>query len=156
MDNSAAPERHSVFLGQYEHSIDDKGRLAIPARFRADLADGLYLTAGVDHCLHVLTPAAWQQLAAGIAALPWLNADARQVQRNLFAMATHLAPDRLGRIVIPPYLRTYAGLGSEVVVAGVFDRIEVWSRDAWERLRADFAEHGAAQVQGLSDLLPGR
>ena len=145
-----------MFLGQYEHSIDDKGRLAIPARFRADLADGLYLTAGVDHCLHVLTPAAWQHLAEGIAALPWLNADARQVQRNLFAMATFLAPDRLGRIVVPNYLRTYGGLGSEVVVAGVFDRIEVWDRDTWERLRADFAAHGSTQVQGLSDLLPGR
>ena len=63
---------------------------------------------------------------------------------------------QLGRIIVPPYLRNYAGLGNEVVLAGVCDRIEIWDRDAWERLRADFAEHGADQVQGPSDLLPGR
>lgn len=142
-----------MFLGQYEHAIDDKARLAIPARFRADLADGLYLTAGVDRCLQILTPQAWQVTAEGIANLPWLNPDARQVQRNLFALATHLVPDRLGRIVIPPYLRNHAGLNTEVVVAGVFDRIEVWDRAAWERLRGDFLERGTEQVQNLSSLL---
>jgi MraZ protein len=142
-----------VFLGQYEHAIDDKGRLAIPARFRAELSDGLYLTAGVERCLHILTPGAWQTMAEAVANLPWLNPDARQVQRNLFALATHLVPDKLGRIVVPPYLRSYAELGAEVVVAGVFDRIEVWERASWERLRADFIDRGVEQVQGLSGLV---
>jgi MraZ protein len=142
-----------VFLGQYEHAIDEKGRLAIPARFRAELADGLYLTAGVERCLHILTPQAWQTTAGAIADLPWLNPDARQVQRNLFALATHLVPDKLGRIVVPAYLRTYADLGADVVVAGVFDRIEVWDRASWERLRADFMARGVEQVQGLSELM---
>jgi len=144
-----------VFLGQYEHTIDDKGRLAIPARFRAELADGLYLTAGIDRCLHILTPQAWQVTAEGIAGLSWLNADARQVQRNLFAQATHLVPDKLGRIVVPQYLRTHAGLGTEVVVAGVFDRVEVWDRAAWERTRSEFLERGVEQGQGLSEQLRG-
>lgn len=143
-----------MFLGQYEHSIDEKGRLAIPARFRAELADGLYLTAGVDRCLHILTPQAWRAMAESIASLPWLNADARQIQRNLFALATHLVPDKLGRIVIPQYLRQYAGLTTDVIVAGVFDRIEIWDRAAWERLRGDFMQRGAEQVQALADLLP--
>ena len=145
-----------MFLGQYDHTIDDKGRLAIPSRFRNELAEGLYLTAGVERCLHVLTPQAWQIMAEGVAGLPWLNPDARQVQRNLFALATHLVPDKLGRIVVPQYLRGYAGLGNEVVVAGVFDRIEIWDREAWERLRTDFMERGVEQVQGLSDLIGGQ
>lgn len=142
-----------MFLGQYEHAIDEKGRLAIPARFRADLADGLYLTAGVDRCLTILTPQAWQVMADGVANLPWLNPDARQAQRNLFALATHLVPDRLGRIVVPHYLRSYAEIGTEVIVAGVNQRIEVWDRAAWERIRADFMAHGVEQVQGLADFM---
>ena len=142
-----------MFLGQYDHTIDDKGRLAIPARFRSELAEGLYLTAGVERCLHVLTPQAWQVMAESIASLPWLDPNARQVQRNLFALATHLIPDKLGRIVIPQYLRSYAELGAEVVVAGVYDRIEIWDRAAWERLRGDFMERGVEQVQSLSELV---
>ena len=142
-----------MFLGQYDHTIDDKGRLAIPARFRSELAEGLYLTAGVDRCLQILTPQAWQVTAEGIASLSWLNPDARQVQRNLFALATHLVPDKLGRIVVPLYLRQHAGLGTEVIVAGVYDRVEIWDRAAWQRLRSDFMERGAEQVQGLSELL---
>ena len=142
-----------MFLGQHEHSIDDKGRLAIPARFRAALAEGLYLTAGVERCLHILTPQAWQAMAESIAGLPWLDPNARQVQRNLFALATHLIPDKLGRIVVPSYLRSYAELGTEVIVAGVFDRIEVWDKAAWEQVRGDFMARGVEQVQGLSELL---
>jgi MraZ protein len=142
-----------MFLGQYEHSIDDKGRLAIPVRFRSDLAEGLYLTAGVDRCLVILTPQAFQATADGVAALPWLSPDARQVQRNLFAMATHLVPDKLGRIVIPPYLRSHAGLSSDVVVAGVYDRVEIWDRAAWESARNEFMNGGAGNLEGLVDAL---
>lgn len=142
-----------MFLGQYEHTIDEKGRLAIPARYRTALAEGLYLTAGVERCLHIFATEAWQAMADNIAGLPWLDPNARQVQRNLFAMATHLVPDKLGRIVIPQYLRTYAELGPGVVVAGVFDRIEVWDKSAWERTRGDFMARGVEQVQGLAELL---
>ncbi len=142
-----------MFLGQYDHSIDEKGRLAIPARFRSALAEGLYLTAGVERCLHILTPQVWQVMAESIANLPWLDPNARQVQRNMFALATHVVPDKLGRIVVPQYLRTYAELGAEVIVAGVFDRIEVWDKAAWERVRGDFMERGVEQVQNLSDQL---
>lgn len=142
-----------MFVGQHEHTLDDKGRLAIPVRFRGELAEGLYLTAGVDRCLVILTPQAWQATAEGIASLPWLSPEARQVQRNLFALATHLVPDKLGRIVIPQYLRAHASLRSDVIVAGVFDRIEVWDREAWQRLRDDFLEKDAHQLQNLTELM---
>jgi MraZ protein len=142
-----------MFLGQYEHTIDDKGRLAIPARFRSELADGLYVTAGVDRCLVILTPQAFQATADGVAALPWLSADARQVQRNLFAMATHLVPDKLGRIVLPPYLRAHAGVSGEVVVAGVYDRVEVWDRATWDAVRAEFLNGDRARLENLAGSL---
>ncbi|MCC7104075.1 MAG: division/cell wall cluster transcriptional repressor MraZ [Chloroflexi bacterium] len=142
-----------MFLGQFEHTIDSKGRLAIPSRFRAELDGGLYLTAGVDRCLHILTPAAWDQMATGISQLPWLHPNVRQVQRNVFAMATHLEPDRIGRIVLPLYLRAYAGLQTDVVIAGVFDRVEIWDRDNWYRLRGEFESSGSEQVQSVMDLL---
>jgi MraZ protein len=142
------------FLGLYDHTIDDKGRLAIPARFRADLSDGLYLTAGVDRCLQILTSQTWQAEVEAIRQLPQLHAAARQAQRNLFAMATHLVPDKLGRIVVPQNLRSYAGLGNDVVIAGVYDRVEIWDREAWSQVRQDFVENGVEQIQQLSELLP--
>jgi division/cell wall cluster transcriptional repressor MraZ len=80
-----------------------------------------------------------------------MDADARQVQRNVFSTATHLVPDKLGRIVLPQYLRAHARLGTEVVIAGVGDRIEIWDQAAWERLRSDFLENGAEQVQRLAN-----
>ena len=90
-----------MFLGEYVHSIDDKNRLAVPARFRQDLAEGLYLTKGVDRCLYALTPDGWNRLAERIAALPSMQASARQLQRHFFAGAVHVTPDKLGRILIP-------------------------------------------------------
>ena len=142
-----------MFLGQYEHTIDEKGRLAIPIRFRGELSDGLYLTAGVDRCLYILTHASWQTTAEAVANLPWLNPDARQIQRHLFALATHLVPDRLGRVVVPQYLRNYAALTNDVVVAGLSNRIEVWDRTAWEGLQADFIERGPERATALLEFM---
>jgi MraZ protein len=138
-----------VFLGQAVHTIDDKNRLAIPARFRTELATGLYLTKGVDRCLYVLTPDGWNQLAARIRALPSLQAGARRLQRHFFSGADHLVPDKLGRIVIPPSLREYAGLKGEVVVAGVNSRIEIWDKATWDAEEADADVQTAAMAEQL-------
>jgi MraZ protein len=138
-----------VFLGQAVHSIDDKNRLAIPARFRTELATGLYLTKGVDRCLYVLTPDGWNQLAARIRALPSLQADARRLQRQFFSGADHLVPDKLGRIVIPPSLREYAGLKGEVVVAGVNSRIEIWDKATWDAEETDADVQTAAMAEQM-------
>jgi MraZ protein len=138
-----------VFLGQAVHTIDDKNRLAIPARFRTELATGLYLTKGVDRCLYVLTPDGWSQLAARIRALPSLQVDARRLQRHFFSGADHLVPDKLGRIVIPPSLREYAGLKGEVVVAGVNSRIEIWDKATWDAEEADADVQTAAMAEQI-------
>jgi MraZ protein len=121
-----------VFLGEFVHTIDEKNRLAIPARFRQDFTDGLYLTKGVDRCLYLLSPDGWTRLAERIAGLPSMQADARKIQRHFFSGAAPLMPDKLGRIVVPQPLRAYAGLDNEVVLAGVHSRVEIWQRQVWD------------------------
>jgi len=130
-----------VFLGRAIHTIDDKNRLAIPARYRQQLAQGVYLTKGMDRCLYILTPAGWSRLTERIMALPSMHADARRLQRHFFAGADHMVPDKLGRIIIPPSLRDYAELRGEVIVAGVQTRIELWNKQTWE------AEEAAADQE---------
>ena len=137
-----------LFLGEFEHSIDDKGRLAIPARFRPALDDGLFITRGLDRCLVIWDGDSWRRMAERVRDLnPW-QADARRMQRHFFSGAVQAQPDKLGRVVIPQYLRAYAGLEGDVVVVGLADRVEVWARGEWERERsqaerdsADLAEH---------------
>src|SRR5947208_15537671 len=113
-----------MFLGEYTHTLDDKARLAIPARFRAGLADGLFLTRGLDRCLVIWPPDAWHAMAERLNGVsPW-RADARRLQRLFFRGAIEAAPDKLGRIVIPQYLRDYAGLDGAALVGGVLGRAE--------------------------------
>jgi len=141
-----------VFLGEYVHGIDEKNRLAIPARFRQDLADGLYLTKGVDRCLYVLTPDGWNRLADRIAGLPSMQADARKIQRHFFSGAAPLVPDKLGRIVVPQSLRAYANLENEVVIAGVHSRIEIWRRESWDEEQARIDEQTATIAEQMASL----
>lgn len=136
------------FLGEFEHSLDDKGRLAVPARFRAALQDGLVITRGLDRCLVIWDTASWQNQSDRVSALNPFQGDARRLQRFFFSGAVNAQPDKLGRVLIPQYLREYAQLESDVVVVGLADRVEVWARDGWQRERAeaertsaDLAEH---------------
>ena len=141
-----------MFLGEYAHTLDDKGRLAIPARFRVDLADGLFLTRGLDRCLVVWPPDAWKAMSERLNTLsPW-RADARRLQRLFFSGATHAVPDKLGRVLVPQYLRTYADLDESVVIVGVHDRVEVWSSERWSAERGDAETHGADLAEHLAGL----
>jgi MraZ protein len=134
-----------LFLGESEHSIDDKFRLAVPARFRAALQDGLVITRGLERCLVIWDVESWRIQADRIRSLnPWQR-DARQLQRHFFPGASTAQPDKLGRIVVPHSLREYAQLETDVVVVGLGDRIEVWSRAEWRRERAE-AEHNSADL----------
>jgi MraZ protein len=147
-----------VFLGQAVHTIDEKNRLAIPARFRTELSSGFYLTKGVDRCLYILTADGWSRLAERIRALPSMHADARRLQRHFFSGADHLVPDKLGRIVIPQSLREYAGLTGEIVIAGVHSRIELWAKGAWDAEQAHADEQTSAvaeQIGAVDDQSPG-
>jgi MraZ protein len=133
------------FLGEFEHSIDDKSRLAVPARFRAALDDGLVITRGIERCLVIYDAESWRLMADRLRGLnPWRN-DSRRMQRHFFSGAVPARPDKLGRVVIPQYLRAYALLETDVVVVGVSDRIEVWARSAWQRERSE-AERDSAEL----------
>jgi MraZ protein len=145
----------TLFLGEFEHSIDDKSRLAVPARFRPALEDGLVMARGVERCLVIYDSESWRAVSERVRNLnPWQE-DARRMQRHFFSGAVPAQPDKLGRVVIPQFLRTYAQLETEVVVVGLADRIEVWSRSEWQRVRteaerdsAELAEHLAAPSGG--------
>jgi len=125
-----------MFIGEYQHAVDGKGRLAVPVKFRKDLAKGAVVTRGLDRCLFVFTAAEWQKLAEKLAALPLSQANARAFARLMLAGAMEVDVDKQGRVLLPEYLREYAKITKETVVAGLFNRIEVWDRAAWEKYKA--------------------
>lgn len=142
-----------MFLGRYVHSLDAKGRVAIPARFREALADGVVVTRGIDRCLSAYPMAAWLPLAAKVDALPISDPDARTFRRLVFAEAAHLELDAQGRILLPPELRGYARLSREVIVIGVNTSLELWSPEQWESENAVIDHDGAAIAQRLASLI---
>ena len=147
----------TLFLGEFEHSIDDKGRLAVPARFRPALEDGLFITRGLDRCLVIWDSDSWRAVSERVRTLSLWDGDARRMQRLFFSGAASGQLDKLGRVVIPQYLRSYAAIDTEVVVVGLADRIEVWSREEWQRERADTERDSAELAEHLArlDRAPG-
>ncbi|HPT83246.1 MAG TPA: division/cell wall cluster transcriptional repressor MraZ [Limnochordia bacterium] len=121
-----------MFLGEYQHSLDAKGRLTIPAKFREELGEGAIITRGLDHCLFLFPSHEWSVLENKLRTLPLTKHDARQFVRFLFSGATECELDKQGRIMLPLNLREYAGIDKDAVVIGVASRIEIWSRAKWE------------------------
>jgi MraZ protein len=123
-----------MLLGEYEHTIDDKNRLTLPAKFRRAFEDGCVVTRGLDGCLWAWTPQSWGNYRDSIlATLHPLSKEGRRMQRHFFSGATESVPDRQGRVIIPAALLVHAKLGRDVVVAGVNDHLEIWDRAAWKR-----------------------
>ncbi len=120
-----------MLLGEFQHNLDSKGRVAIPAKFREKLTGGAIITRGLDNCLFVFTTKEWQILAEKLVALPLARADSRAFSRLMLAGAMDVELDSQGRILVPDYLRKYAGLKRAVVVAGLYNRIEVWDAEQW-------------------------
>ncbi len=125
-----------MFVGEYTHTIDEKGRVSLPVKMRRELDEGAVVTRGIDTCLFVYPKNEWLKLAERIAALPLADAKARSFARMMLAGAMEINSDKLGRVLLPGYLREYAGLKSEVVVAGVFNRVELWEKKAWESYKS--------------------
>lgn len=124
-------EINVMFIGEYSHSIDDKGRLAIPAKFRALLKKGAVVTRGLDQCLFLYPIAEWKKLAEKLAALPLSQSNTRAFARLMLAGAMDVEIDPQGRIVLPEYLRAYAIVRKKVVLAGLYNRLEIWDDDLW-------------------------
>jgi MraZ protein len=138
-----------MFLGEFTHTIDDKGRLTIPARFRGDLAAGLVVTRGFDRNLMIFPLAGWQEMAERIISRPLADESVRSFRRRVFSGAVDLTPDRQGRIVLPSYLREFAGIDGEVVVAGMYNYLEVWSVESWESVRETIEDSDADRWDDL-------
>jgi len=121
-----------MFLGEYKHNVDEKNRLALPAKFRAELKQGVVVTRGLDGCLFVYNKVEWTKLVQKIAELPLTQSKARTFARMMLMGAMEVKLDKLGRIVLPDYLKKFAGLKKKVIVGGVFNRIEIWDEVRWE------------------------
>jgi MraZ protein len=124
-----------MFLGEYKHNLDTKGRMAIPAKFRDKLSTGAIITRGLDNCLFVFASKDWEVLAQKLVALPLAQANSRAFTRLMLAGAMDVEIDGQGRILVPDYLRKYAGLKKQAVVAGLYNRIEIWDTDSWEHYK---------------------
>jgi MraZ protein len=128
----------AMLLGTHEHTIDDKNRLTLPARFRHVFGDGIVVTRGMDGCLYAYTRVDWDRLVQdNLATLNPLSQEGRRMQRFFFSAAAEAEPDKQGRVSLPAALLEHAKLGRDVVVAGVHDHLEIWDRDAWRRELAE-------------------
>ncbi|MCU6744096.1 MULTISPECIES: division/cell wall cluster transcriptional repressor MraZ [Suilimivivens] len=121
-----------MFMGEYNHTIDAKGRLIIPAKFREVLGDEFVVTKGMDGCLFVFDNSEWQVFAEKLRSLPMIDKEVRQFTRFFLAGAASVEVDKQGRILLPSVLRDFAGITKDTVLIGVGSRIEIWSKDRWE------------------------
>ncbi len=141
-----------MFLGEFEHNMDDKGRLAVPARFREGLGDGVVITRGFDRCLMGFPRLTWEQLAQQVSSLSLGQSDARNIRRLLFSGAADVQLDRQGRILIPQNLREYAGLGEQVIVTGLNTHFEIWSDTRWREVLDGLDVNGGVIAEQLAAL----
>jgi MraZ protein len=141
-----------MLLGEFKHNLDPKGRMAIPAKFRDKLTAGAIITRGIDSCLFVFANNEWEALAAKLIALPLAQANSRAFTRLMLAGASDVELDAQGRILIPDYLRKYAGLKKEVVVAGLYNRIEIWDEASWATYKTKTESSSEAIAEQLGEL----
>ncbi len=142
-----------MFKGEYSHSVDAKGRIIMPAKFREILGDMFVVTKGLDGCLFVYPNDEWENIENKFREIPLTTKDARKFSRFFFAGAADCEVDKQGRVLIPSVLREFAGLNKEVVLVGVLNRIEIWSKERWQENEYDdmdeIAEHMAALGLGI-------
>ena len=130
-----------MFLGQFDHSIDAKGRMAVPAKFRGQLEQGAIISKGMGTCLSVYTVQRWEEKSAELV-LGKTSEELRDFERRIYPSANEIELDKQGRLIIPAMLRTYAGLDGEVTVAGVRDHFEIWDRASWIEYQAKLEQEG--------------
>ncbi len=141
-----------MFLGTYTPKLDDKGRIIFPAKFRNELAEGVVMTRGQEHCIYVFSTAEFEQLHEKIRQAPVTSKQARDYLRVFLSGATAETPDSQNRVTVPATLRTYAGLGHDLIVIGAGSRAEIWDADAWNTYLAD---QEAAFADTEEEVIPG-
>lgn len=135
----------SMFIGEYSHSIDPKRRLALPSKFRGELGSRVVVTRGLDRSLFVYPMKVWEELAEKLGTMPVGEAGTRSFIRLQLAGATDIELDSQGRVLIPDYLKEYAGLGKNVIVVGLFNRLEIWSEEEWKAYKVE-AEKNTGEI----------
>jgi MraZ protein len=142
-----------MFIGEYQHSLDEKGRVAVPAKFRLALQKGVVVTRGLtDKCLFVYPVDEWEKLAAKISGTSIAKANSLAFARLMLAGAMDSGLDSQGRVLLPDYLRKYAELKKDVVIAGLYNRLEVWDKEAWEMYRANAEQNSNEIAEKLGEL----
>ena len=139
-----------MLMGSYQHNIDPKGRVIMPAKFREELGEVFYATKGTDESITVLSKEAWEELGAKICALP--SAQTKDLKRFLFSSAAELIPDKQGRILLPPVLRSYAHLDKDVMIIGTGSRVEIWDYDRWNQYNEEISESQVLEVMNLYEI----
>ncbi len=141
-----------MFIGEYSHTIDDKGRVAVPAKFRQLLRGGAVVTRGLDNCLVVYPKKEWAKLAEKISALPFNKANDRSLARFILAGAMDVDFDGQGRVTLPEYLRDFAKLAKKAVVAGIYNRLEIWNEEAWNKFKAETEKQSNQIAEALGEI----
>lgn len=141
-----------MFIGEYSHNLDIKGRIAVPAKFRAGIKGGAVVTRGLDNCLSVYPAVEWKKVADKLAKLPISQAKSRAFARLMLAGAMQVDIDKQGRILLPDYLKRYAGINKKAVVTGLYNRIEIWDQTAWENYRISSEKDSSQIAEALGDL----
>lgn len=134
-----------MLIGQYKHTIDSKKRLALPSKFRGELGGKVIVTKGIENCLVVYTQKEWEIMSQKLGNLPMAQVEARSFARIILASAMEISLDKLGRILIPDYLKQYADLRKNVVICGLSNRLEIWDEKKWEVYRKN-AEKGVEKI----------
>ena len=138
-----------MFIGEYKHNLDSKGRLAIPSKFRSQLEQGAVVTKGLDNCLFLYSKEKWEEEARKYASLPVSQSAARAFARQMLAGAMEVEFDSQGRVTLPEYLRTFAKLAKKAVVAGLYDRLEIWDEEEWEIYKNNTESESASIAESL-------
>lgn len=139
-----------MLIGEYQHNIDTKGRVAVPSKFRDDLGMLFYITKGLDNCLFVLPQEEWNKLVEKVKALP--ISKARTLQRFFFSGAAEVMPDKQGRILIPQQLREHAELNKEITFIGTSSRVEIWDSKKWTAFNSELTQESVAEAMDMLGL----
>lgn len=141
-----------MFIGEYHHSIDEKNRLALPTKFRLDLSKGAVVTRGVDSCLFLYTKKEWEKLALKLADMPISKSKTRAFARLMLAGAMDVRLDKQGRVILPDYLKKYAHIDKKAVVAGLYNRLEIWDEKKWEEYKGKSESNSEDIAESLAEL----
>ena len=141
-----------MFIGEYEHNLDEKKRVSLPKAFRAALGKKVVMTRGLDNCLFVYSRAAWEKVATKLEELSFVQADTRGFSRFMLSGAAEVDVDGAGRVLIPEHQRIFAGLKKNTVFAGVSDRVEIWDAERWNTYKTRIEKHADALAEKLGEI----